>query len=57
MDTVIDAIIYRIWKNNINICLPRNIKYDDLKTMIILPYGLDEIIDFLKRILKLPKKY
>jgi hypothetical protein len=58
MDTVIDANnITEFEKNNINICLPRNVKYDDLKNNdYFYSYGLDEIIELFENGSKLPKR-
>ena len=58
MDTVIDETnIDEFEKNNINICLPRNVKYDSVKNdNFFYSYGLDEIIDILESNSNLPKK-
>ena len=51
MDMVInESNINDFEKNLINICLPRNIKYDDLKNdNYFYSYGLDEIIEIMKK--------
>ncbi len=58
MDTVIDENnIKEFEKNNINICLPRNVKYDVIKNDdYFYSYGLDEIIELVNSGSKLPKK-
>ncbi len=58
MDTVIDENnIKEFEKNNINICLPRNVKYDVVKNDdYFYSYGLDEIIELVNSGSKLPKK-
>lgn len=58
MDTVIDENnIEEFEKNNINICLPRNVKYDTVKNdNYFYSYGLDEIIEILESNSNLPKK-
>ena len=58
MDTVIDNTNYTVFENEyINICLPRHIKYDDLKNdTYFYSYGLDEIISIVENKEFLPKK-
>jgi putative N-acetylmannosamine-6-phosphate epimerase len=58
MDTVVDVNnIKDFEKNKINICLPRNVKYDDLKNNdYFYSYGLDEIIELFENGSKLPKR-
>lgn len=58
MDTVISEKNASIFEdNNINVCLPRNIKYDDVKNdNYFYSYGLDEIIYLVENNEKLPKK-
>lgn len=58
MDTVIDeSNIKQFEKNNINICLPRHIKYSDLKNdNYFYSYGLDEIIEMFNSNKIFPKK-
>jgi len=58
MDMVIDdKNISEFELNNINICLPRNIKYDINKsTQHFYSYGLDEIIDIFEHSYPLPRK-
>lgn len=58
MDTVIDENnIEEFEKNNINICLPRNVKYETVKNdNYFYSYGLDEIIDILESNSNLSKK-
>ncbi len=58
MDTVIDANnIIEFEKNKINICLPRNIKYSDLKNdNYFYSYGLNEIIELFETNAILPKR-
>ena len=58
MDTVIDENnIEEFEKNNINICLPRNVKYDVIKNdNYFYSYGLDEIVEILESNSNLPKK-
>jgi hypothetical protein len=58
MDTVVDENNYQSFLDlNINVCLPRHIKYSDLKDdRVFYSYGLDEIISILDNNLDLPKK-
>ena len=58
MDKVIDGYNVKIFEeNNINICLPRHVKYSDLKNdNYFYSYGLDEIIELLNKNTKLPKR-
>jgi IMP dehydrogenase len=58
MDKVIDETNVEIFENNnINICLPRNVKYDQLKNdNYFYSYGLDEMIELLSNKSILPKK-
>lgn len=58
MDTVIDETnIHNFEKNNINICLPRNIKYSDLKNdNYFYSYGIDEVIEIFNSEKTFPKK-
>ena len=58
MDTVIDETnIHNFEKNNINICLPRNIKYSDLKNdNYFYSYGIDEVIEIFNSEKNFPKK-
>jgi len=58
MDKVIDETnIDSFEKNNINICLPRHVKYDQLKNdNYFYSYGLDEIIEMLSTKTILPKR-
>jgi IMP dehydrogenase/GMP reductase len=58
MDTVIDENnINEFEKNNINICLPRNVKYDVVKNDdYFYSYGLDELIELVNSGSKLPKR-
>jgi hypothetical protein len=58
MDKVIDETnVSDFVKNNINICLPRHVKYDVLKNEdYFYSYGLDEIIDLLNNKSQLPKR-
>jgi IMP dehydrogenase/GMP reductase len=58
MDMVIDdKNISEFELNNINICLPRNIKYDINKSaQHFYSYGLDEIIDIFEHSYPLPRK-
>jgi hypothetical protein len=58
MDKVIDNTnICSFIQNNINICLPRHIKYDVIKNDdYFYSYGLDEIIELVDKKSILPKK-
>jgi len=58
MDTVVDENNYtKFLELGINVCLPRNIKYSELKDdRIFYSYGLDEIIDILDNNKELPNK-
>lgn len=58
MDKVIDETNVKIFEdNNINICLPRHVKYDVLKNNnYFYSYGLDEIIELLDNKKELPQK-
>jgi IMP dehydrogenase/GMP reductase len=58
MDMVINEDnISNFDKNHINICLPRNVKYDKLKNNdYFYSYGLDEIIELFETGKELPKK-
>lgn len=58
MDMVIDENnINKFYKNNINICLPRNIKYDVVKDQnYFYSYGLDEITSIIANNDILPNK-
>ena len=68
MDTVInDSNIKPFIKNGINICLPRHVRYEELKNNIMLlngssphdffySYGLDEIIELIESDAELPKR-
>lgn len=58
MDTVIDENNIKNFKeNNINICLPRHIKYESLKDdTLFYSFGLDDIIKLIDSGKKLPKK-
>jgi IMP dehydrogenase/GMP reductase len=58
MDKVIDDTnVDNFVNNNINICLPRHIKYDVLKNDdYFYSYGLDEMIELLNNNTKLPKR-
>lgn len=58
MDMVIDdSNVLEFYQSGMNICLPRNVKYENLKDdRFFYSYGLDEIIDLIKRGSKLPKK-
>ena len=58
MDTVIDEKnTIEFEKNEINICLPRNIKWEDVKNEnYFYSYGLNEIIDILEHDKEIPKK-
>ena len=58
MDMVIDEENIKYFKeNNINVCLPRHIKYDHNKSNdYFYSYGLDEIIDIVEKNGLLPKR-
>jgi GMP reductase len=58
MDKVIDETNVKSFDDNlINICLPRHVKYDDLKNdNYFYSYGLDEIIEIINSDKKLPKR-
>jgi IMP dehydrogenase/GMP reductase len=58
MDTVVDEKNYTKFIDlSINVCLPRHIKYQDLKDdRVFYSYGLDEIISILDNNEELPKK-
>ena len=58
MDKVIDETNLKIFEeNNINVCLPRHIKYDHNKSNdYFYSYGLDEIIDIVEKNGLLPKR-
>lgn len=58
MDKVIDETNVKIFEeNNINVCLPRHVKYENLKNdNYFYSYGLDEIIELLNSKSQLPKK-
>lgn len=63
MDTVIDdSNIENFVENNINICLPRHIKYENLKKTDVnyndyfYSFGIDEIIDMFRSGEELPNK-
>jgi IMP dehydrogenase/GMP reductase len=58
MDMVIDENnISKFQLNNINVCLPRNIKYDITKSINhFYSYGLDEIIDIIEYNKPLPRR-
>ena len=58
MDKVIDETNVKIFEdNNINICLPRHVKYEKLKNdNYFYSYGLDEIIDIVEKNGLLPKR-
>lgn len=58
MDTVIDEDNAHLFYNEgMNVCLPRHIKYDDLKNdNYFYSYGLDEIISIIDNGYDLPKK-
>ena len=58
MDKVIDETNIKIFEdNNINICLPRHVKYEKLKNdNYFYSYGLDEIIDIVEKNGLLPKR-
>jgi hypothetical protein len=50
MDKVIDVTNVKSFSDNlINVCLPRHVKYEDLKNdNYFYSYGLDEIIEIIK---------
>ncbi len=58
MDMVIDGSnLQEFEKNKINICLPRHVKFEDIKNdSYFYSYGLDEIVAKFKSKEKLPKK-
>jgi len=58
MDTVVDENNYtKFLELGINVCLPRHIKYSELKDdRVFYSYGLDEIIDILDNNKELPNK-
>lgn len=58
MDMVIDENnISEFELNNVNVCLPRNVKFDSLKNdNYFYSYGLDEIIELFESDKELPKK-
>lgn len=61
MDKVIDETnVSQFVNNNINICLPRNVKWKDIKIDgsddFFYSYGLDEIIELLNNKSQLPKR-
>lgn len=58
MDKVIDETNCKEFvKSNINICLPRHVKYDVVKNDdYFYSYGLDEIIELINKKSKLPKR-
>lgn len=58
MDKVVDETnVQQFVNNNINVCLPRHVKYDVLKNEeYFYSYGLDEIIELLSKKTKLPKR-
>lgn len=58
MDKVIDHTNIDVFESNkINICLPRHIKYEDIKSdNYFYSYGLDEIVELLDKGSKLPKR-
>jgi IMP dehydrogenase/GMP reductase len=58
MDMVIDDTnVSEFEKNKINVCLPRNVKYDVIKkNEYFYSYGLDEIIEIFNSGYSLPKK-
>jgi len=58
MDMVIDENnISEFELNNVNVCLPRNVKFDSLKNdNYFYSYGLDEMIDLFESGKELPKK-
>lgn len=63
MDKVIDETnVNHFVKNNINVCLPRNVKWKEMKKTsdnyndFFYSYGLDEIIEIIENKKQLPKK-
>lgn len=58
MDTVVDSTnVSEFEKSGLNICLPRHVKYSDLKNdCYFYSYGLDEIIEMVESKKELPKK-
>lgn len=58
MDMVIDENnISEFELNNVNVCLPRNVKFDNLKNdNYFYSYGLDEMIELFESDKELPKK-
>lgn len=58
MDTVIDSTNSKLFDDcGINICLPRNIKYSQLKNdKYFYSYGLDEIVELVNSNSELPSK-
>ena len=58
MDTVVDSTnVSEFEKSGLNICLPRHVKYSDLKNDgYFYSYGLDEIIEMVENKQELPKK-
>jgi IMP dehydrogenase/GMP reductase len=58
MDTVIDdSNIKSFIENGINICLPRHVKYEELKNeSYFYSYGLDEIIELIESDAELPRR-
>ena len=58
MDKVIDETnVNQFVENNINVCLPRHVKYEVVKNEdYFYSYGLDEIIEILDKKSQLPKR-
>lgn len=58
MDMVIDQNnVSQFEQNNINICLPRNVKWEELRNdNYFYSYGLDEMIDLFESGKEMPKK-
>lgn len=58
MDKVVDNTnVVNFVENNINVCLPRHIKYTELKNDdYFYSYGLDEIIELMNNKKQLPKR-
>lgn len=59
MDKVIDDTnLSEFVDNNINICLPRHVKFDDIKNSddFFFSYGLDEIIGIIQTGARVPKR-